>query len=57
MDVLNRLLQHGPHASSFFRLNSAVAHVSLHAQVRVLYLTERADGSNTSKPLPMHPEI
>ena len=56
MDILNRMFDDAPHASSFFRINSAVAHSSLHGQVRMLQMAERDDGTFTSRPVPMHPD-
>lgn len=56
MDLLNSLLAHGPQANSFYRLNSAVAHAALHGHVRMMYLTDRPDGTQASKPVPMHPD-
>ena len=56
MDLLNRLLAHGPQANSFYRMNSAIAHAALHGQVRMMYMTQRPDGAHTSKPVPMHPD-
>jgi hypothetical protein len=54
--VLGQMFGADAQPASFYRFNSAVAHASLHAQPRMLSLTQGIDGTTLSAVLAMNPD-
>jgi len=56
MPLIGRVLDSASQGASFFRVNSSIAHFSLHGQVRMINFSRSEDGNDLSRARPMNPD-